>query len=317
MNDYPWDELGLESDADRRTVKRAYARKLKKTRPDEDPEGFQKLRQAYEIALHLVEQPRAVALDVVANPTANSEAAAPAAANDDPRQDARYDAANAIVDELLTADNPVGAFARLVKDGPVELKARQVLERVLCRRLLQECEDERLIAIASRYYEWSASPPFPMGEHQLYQLHLLEQSYAARIYVKQLAADDSIPALQRQAAQVMLGQRPYELQYDAILNELGIRMWQHFGESWSHFLPNTGTVDFEIEQAISGGSNEVEIAGGVVFAAIFGIYIVFKNLVRSGGSVPDWAYVLAGVLLVAALVVGGVYLYRRRKKQPW
>ncbi|GEM_PF-7064419 len=46
-----WGLLGLPSDcADEKQVRRAYKKALLKTRPDEDPQGFMKLRQAYEIA---------------------------------------------------------------------------------------------------------------------------------------------------------------------------------------------------------------------------------------------------------------------------
>lgn len=47
-----WDVLGLSSDADSRTIKRQYATLLKKTRPDDDADGFQRLREAYEEALN-------------------------------------------------------------------------------------------------------------------------------------------------------------------------------------------------------------------------------------------------------------------------
>lgn len=43
--------LGLEADADERAVKRAYAQRLRVTRPDEDPAGFQQLHEAYQSAL--------------------------------------------------------------------------------------------------------------------------------------------------------------------------------------------------------------------------------------------------------------------------
>jgi hypothetical protein len=48
---WPYSELGIEPDADERAVKRAYALKLKRTRPDENPEGFQRLHEAYQAAL--------------------------------------------------------------------------------------------------------------------------------------------------------------------------------------------------------------------------------------------------------------------------
>lgn len=47
--------LGLAQDADARAIKRAYAAKLKVTRPDEDPEGFQALNEAYRAALDWVQ----------------------------------------------------------------------------------------------------------------------------------------------------------------------------------------------------------------------------------------------------------------------
>jgi hypothetical protein len=53
-----WTVLGLSADADTRTIKRHYAALLKQTRPDEDPEGFQRLREAYEHALAYKESAR-------------------------------------------------------------------------------------------------------------------------------------------------------------------------------------------------------------------------------------------------------------------
>ncbi|BCN32326.1 J domain-containing protein [Anaeromicropila herbilytica] len=46
-----WDILEIEQTADRAIIKKAYARKLKIYHPEDDPEGFQKLREAYDRAL--------------------------------------------------------------------------------------------------------------------------------------------------------------------------------------------------------------------------------------------------------------------------
>lgn len=46
-----WEFLGLSPASDIRTIKRQYASMLKQHRPDEDPEGFQRLREAFEQAL--------------------------------------------------------------------------------------------------------------------------------------------------------------------------------------------------------------------------------------------------------------------------
>ncbi|WP_444932145.1 tetratricopeptide repeat protein [Microbulbifer sp. SSSA002] len=46
-----WEIIGISPTVDKRAIKHAYASKLKKHRPDEDPEGFKQLRIAYEEAL--------------------------------------------------------------------------------------------------------------------------------------------------------------------------------------------------------------------------------------------------------------------------
>lgn len=53
-----WQVLGVEPDADKKTIKLAYAKRLKKTRPDDDPDGFKALHAAYKTALSVCAQPR-------------------------------------------------------------------------------------------------------------------------------------------------------------------------------------------------------------------------------------------------------------------
>ncbi|HJP97561.1 MAG TPA: J domain-containing protein [Rhodanobacteraceae bacterium] len=49
----PFKLLGVAVDADEPAIKRGYAKLLKLTRPDDDPEGFQRLNQAYRQALKI------------------------------------------------------------------------------------------------------------------------------------------------------------------------------------------------------------------------------------------------------------------------
>lgn len=51
MNGSIWGILGVAPGSDRDTVRRAYARKLRVTNPEDDPQGFMALREAYESAL--------------------------------------------------------------------------------------------------------------------------------------------------------------------------------------------------------------------------------------------------------------------------
>ena len=46
-----WHILGIAPTRDEAAIKRAYAQLLKKHRPDRDPDGFIRLREAYEMAL--------------------------------------------------------------------------------------------------------------------------------------------------------------------------------------------------------------------------------------------------------------------------
>lgn len=75
-----WALLGIEETGDERAVKRAYAKRLKQTRPEDDPVAFQELRLAYERALDLAryvreheEEPRAEQAAPPPPPTMTSE----------------------------------------------------------------------------------------------------------------------------------------------------------------------------------------------------------------------------------------------------
>ncbi len=67
----PWEVLGIGPTRDRRAIKKAYALRLKTNNPEDDPRGFQELRNAYEMALALAsfaERERATPLEPLVPP---------------------------------------------------------------------------------------------------------------------------------------------------------------------------------------------------------------------------------------------------------
>ena len=75
-----WNILGIEKTSDIRTIKRAYAVKLKKTKPDEDPDGFKKLHAAYKWAV-----------DFAKNNSVHSEYVGPESFNEKKTQVTEFD----------------------------------------------------------------------------------------------------------------------------------------------------------------------------------------------------------------------------------
>lgn len=64
FDDGPWSVLGIVPTNDVKTIKRAYAKNLKKTKPDENPAGFQRLNEAYKTACYLAENYDIVDTDI-------------------------------------------------------------------------------------------------------------------------------------------------------------------------------------------------------------------------------------------------------------
>jgi len=162
--------LGVPADADVGLVKRAYARLLRVTRPDEDAEAFQRLHTAYQLVLAHAR---------------GRQASAPAAAHDalpaaSPARDARAtDSIDTMPVTTSHADQPASnarssaAMETLVAANPRELASRVIQHAV-------ETGDERTLAswLSSLPEFWSIRTKQQTGQLVMQQLFRSPQPMA-------------------------------------------------------------------------------------------------------------------------------------------
>lgn len=158
-----WEVLGLTCDADTRSIKRQYAVLLKQHRPDEDPAGFQRLREAYEHALEWsrFETP-------VEAPPLPVDIVQPAMAE----PDTRFEQAQILVAEAVPKD--LACRFQQAKDGD----CTDAFESLLLQRCLTS-KDAAICEWAVTHLQWLSpwqrESPLRLPEYRL--AALLEQMF--------------------------------------------------------------------------------------------------------------------------------------------
>ena len=105
-----YEVLGLDAPpADRKAVKRAYSKMLKVTRPEDDPDGFMRLRDAHDIALNIVAREAENAAWEAEQALYKAKAAEPAAnRNTAPNTDAEGSPESGLTyEDMLSEEAPV------------------------------------------------------------------------------------------------------------------------------------------------------------------------------------------------------------------
>jgi hypothetical protein len=222
-----WDELGITPCADPKTIRRAYAARLKKLDPDRDPNGFARLRDAYEWALKRAggddgppssDKPAAFEDDADAvedRPQAEAEpeggapasahAAAeraqaaglqpplPASAHDDIRDQALLDALEAAL-RRGDAKAATGLYYRAAATGALSLEsAPDVTERLLAMAV----DDMKLAAAAFRDLVRIAGADKPPSRAQAASQSELQGRVLARLRAEDWYDDLLVKAKQR------------------------------------------------------------------------------------------------------------------------
>jgi len=150
----PWEELGIEPTGEDGLIRKAYAARLKRTRPEDDPAGFGRLRAAYEAALALARQ-------IAAQAPMRSEhrAESPIAVPAPPPEPLLPPEGEAAMREVVNALNgrKTEEAARLLEAASIanllSLRAEFGLKHRLAMTLLadQAVTTERLIEIATQF----------------------------------------------------------------------------------------------------------------------------------------------------------------------
>ena len=152
----PWEILGLEPAATTAEIRRAYAVLLKRTRPEDDPAGFQRLRAAYETALALNQrQPVvAVAAPQIAEPPP-IPAEPPVSPQPIPLDEIARDTIQIIIDAFGRGDGQAAAIllAAAIDKNLLPIAAEIGLAERLVQVLLADrtIPPERLLDIAAQF----------------------------------------------------------------------------------------------------------------------------------------------------------------------
>lgn len=147
-----WTELGIEPTDDPNVIKRAYARCLKLRRPEDDPDGFARLRQAYEQALAARRDAREIA-------DRSTEAVEQRGNRVDLRKHEPPDAAPDAARDAASAQWPIDAVLDRLISTPVD--SRSTVLRAMLRNSAFDRLDQRelfaeklLFALERNFGNW-------------------------------------------------------------------------------------------------------------------------------------------------------------------
>ncbi len=170
----PWEILGLTPSCTEKELREAYARLLKLHRPDRDPEGFRRVRDAYEFMRHVCARNAnaEAGQSSQTTPKVSQEETQPVSAPVEFRSDANANADGDPddADDVSTLDGPAPAFGtaetdQVINPGapPENVRPKRTLQQRVARRLKKaflagdETDKRRIIRKLVKFWRANAT----------------------------------------------------------------------------------------------------------------------------------------------------------------